>query len=100
VDLFPGFVVFGPGLGVATVAGSIAALGGVAEEHAGVASGTTTAAFQIGGALGGAIATTVVVERGLGAAFATSAVVAGLALAAALVPLRPRALRAPGPQRA
>ena len=49
---FPGLLVFGPGLGAGTVAASIAALSGVPERDAGVASGTNTGAFQIGGALG------------------------------------------------
>jgi MFS family permease len=57
-DLFPGLVIFGTGLGLASVAGPVAALSGVAE--AGVASGINTAAFQIGGALGVAVASTVV----------------------------------------
>ena len=53
--IFWGLLVFGPGLGAGTVAGSIAALAGVAEHDAGVASGVQTASFQIGGALGIAI---------------------------------------------
>ena len=78
-DLFPGLFVFGTGLGVATVAAAIAALGGVAEEEAGVASGTNTAAFQIGGALGAAIASTLVVAHatGSGAAGLTDGLRAG-----------------------
>ncbi len=46
-DLLPGLLVFGPGLGAGTVVGSIAALTGVDEADAGVASGTNTGAFQI-----------------------------------------------------
>jgi predicted MFS family arabinose efflux permease len=63
-DLFLGMLVFGPGLGAGTVAGSIAALTGVPEQDAGVASGTNTGSFQIGGALGSAIATTVAASHG------------------------------------
>ncbi|MFF4255251.1 hypothetical protein ACFY1L_28985 [Streptomyces sp. NPDC001663] len=39
-DLLPGLLLFGPGLGACAVAGSIAALTGVGEREAGVASGT------------------------------------------------------------
>ncbi len=58
-DILPGLLPFGLGLGAGTVAGSIAALTGVEERLAGVASGTNTAAFQIGGAVGAAVVTTV-----------------------------------------
>jgi EmrB/QacA subfamily drug resistance transporter len=58
-DLFPGLVLFGLGLGGSSVACSVAALGGVAERHSGLASGINSASFQIGGALGVAIVTTV-----------------------------------------
>lgn len=63
-DLLPGLLLFGPGLGAGTVVGSIAALAGIAEETAGLASGTNTAAFQIGGAIGAAIVTTVAATQG------------------------------------
>jgi EmrB/QacA subfamily drug resistance transporter len=97
-DLFPGLLVFGPGLGAGTVAASIAALSGVPERDAGVASGTNTAAFQIGGALGAAIATSVAATHAAGsptngfqAAFlaAALATVAGV-VAATLLRARPR----------
>ena len=52
VDMLPGLVIFGVGLGAGTVAGQIAALSGASERHSGVASGISTAAFQIGGAVG------------------------------------------------
>ncbi|HEX7428393.1 MAG TPA: MFS transporter, partial [Mycobacterium sp.] len=55
VDMLPGLVIFGVGLGAGTVAGQIAALSGVSERHSGVASGISTAAFQIGGAVGVAV---------------------------------------------
>ena len=67
-DLLPGLLVFGPGLGAGTVAASIAALTGVPERDAGVASGTNTGAFQIGGALGAAIATSVAAAQAAGSA--------------------------------
>jgi EmrB/QacA subfamily drug resistance transporter len=96
-DLFLGLLIFGPGLGAGTVAGAIAALSGVLEDDAGVASGTNTAAFQIGGALGTAVAVTVAaahttgsgliaLTEGYQAAFIACAIVAiiGLAVAVAL----------------
>src|SRR5215207_1551257 len=52
---FWGLVIFGAGLGTGSVAGSIASLGGVAEQDSGVASGVQNASFQIGGALGIAV---------------------------------------------
>ena len=79
-DLFPGLLVFGPGLGAGTVAASIAALSGVPERDAGVASGTSTGAFQIGGALGSAIATSVAAAHAAGSA--THGFTAGFAAAA------------------
>jgi predicted MFS family arabinose efflux permease len=84
-DLFPGLLVFGPGLEAATVAASIAALSGVPERDAGVASGTDTAAFQIGGALGAAIATSVAATHAAGSptnGFQAAFLAAALAAAA------------------
>jgi MFS family permease len=60
--LLPGLVAFGPGIGMATVAGSVAALSKVKEADAGLASGINSAMFQIGAALGVAIAATVAVS--------------------------------------
>lgn len=62
-DLFAGQLLFGLGLGSTSVAAASAALGGVAESESGVASGINTAAFQLGGAVGVAVATTVAVAR-------------------------------------
>jgi MFS family permease len=59
-DLFPGLILFGLGLGGTSVACSVAALSGVAERHSGLASGINSAAFQVGGALGVAVISTVV----------------------------------------
>ena len=47
--MFFGLLVFGPGVGLAFVTASIAALAGVAEKEAGLASGLSNTAFQIGG---------------------------------------------------
>jgi EmrB/QacA subfamily drug resistance transporter len=101
-DVFFGLVVFGPGLGAAYVAGSIASLTGVGEKDAGLASGLSNASFQIGGAVGVAILSTVAVAGAHGAnhlaaltagyqsAFAAAIVFAGLGLAVALLLLRGR----------
>ena len=72
-DIFPALLVFGPGLGLAFVASSIAALAGVADHESGLASGLNNTAFQLGAALGVAVATTVAVSNtdGSGALAAT-----------------------------
>lgn len=62
-DMLAGLLIFGPGLGAGGVAGAIAALSGVAERNAGVASGINTAAFQVGGALGIAVISSAAVWR-------------------------------------
>ncbi len=58
-DLVPGFLLVGVGLGFAFVPVSIAALQGVREHEAGVASGLINTSQQIGGALGIAILSTI-----------------------------------------
>ncbi|MGN9913980.1 MFS transporter [Phytohabitans sp. LJ34] len=62
-DLLAAMLVFGPGLGAAFVAAQIAALTGVHEQESGLASGLVDTAFNIGAALGIAIASTVAVSR-------------------------------------
>ena len=95
-DLLFALLLLGPGVGAAYVAGSIASLTGVAESDAGLASGLNNASFQIGGAVGVAILSTVAVSGGAGSlpalvdgyrsAFAVAIVVAVLgALAAGLL---------------
>jgi len=66
-DLFFALLILGPGIGAAYVAGSIASLTGVAEADAGLASGLNNASFQIGGAVGVAILSTVAVSGAHGA---------------------------------
>jgi EmrB/QacA subfamily drug resistance transporter len=66
-DLFFALLVLGPGIGAAYVAGSIASLTGVADSEAGLASGLNNASFQIGGAVGVAILSTVAVSEAHGA---------------------------------
>jgi EmrB/QacA subfamily drug resistance transporter len=94
-DLFFALMILGPGIGAAYVAGSIASLTGVAESEAGLASGLNNASFQIGGAVGVAILSSVAVSGAHGAdslaaltngyqsAFAAAIAVAMLGLAAA-----------------
>ncbi len=101
-DLLPGLLLFGPGLGACAVAGTAAALGGVAERDSGVASGLSTASFQIGGAFGVAVASSVAAScttahdaaSGHRAAFTACAVLAATAVCCAFLLLR----RPPLPQ--
>ena len=58
-DLFPAFLLGGIGLALAFVPMQIAALTGVSQSDAGVASGLINTSQQIGGAIGVAAATTV-----------------------------------------
>jgi predicted MFS family arabinose efflux permease len=60
-DIFLGLLIFGAGLGAAFVASQIAALGGAADEESGLAAGLVDSSFNIGGALGIAILSTVAV---------------------------------------
>jgi EmrB/QacA subfamily drug resistance transporter len=62
-DLFLGLLVFGPGLGAAYVAASIATVAGVDEADAGLASGLNNASFQVGGALGVAILSSIAIAQ-------------------------------------
>jgi EmrB/QacA subfamily drug resistance transporter len=106
-DLFFALLVLGPGIGAAYVAGSIASLTGVAETEAGLASGLNNAAFQIGGAVGVAVLSTVAVSgahgtdrvaaltNGYQSAFAAAIAVAALGAAAASLLLGRR--REPAP---
>ena len=108
-DIFFGLLVFGPGVGFAFVTATVAALGVVAEHESGLASGLNNTAFQIGAALGVAIATTVavtsskdylaahvganhlvVLNEGFRSAFLALAVLAGIGLALALLLLGSR----------
>jgi MFS family permease len=103
-DIFFGLLVFGPGVGLAFVTASIAALAGVPEHESGLASGLSNTAFQVGAALGVAIVTTVAVSRtddylaahtganplaalteGFQSAFLAVAILAGIGVALALL---------------
>jgi EmrB/QacA subfamily drug resistance transporter len=106
-DIFLGLLVFGPGLGAGYVAGSVASLAGVAEAEAGLAAGLNNTSFQIGGAVGVAILSTVAVSQadgtvrlvglteGFQSAFAAAIAFSALGLLAALVLLGVKGQRAP-----
>jgi EmrB/QacA subfamily drug resistance transporter len=106
-DIFFGLLLFGPGLGASYVAGSIGSLAGVAESDAGLASGLNNSSFQIGGAIGVAILSTVAVSEAKGSnpvdaltngfqsAFATAIIFAVIGLIAAVAVLGKLRLPAP-----
>jgi MFS family permease len=62
-DLLPGFLLVGVGLGFSFVPVSIAALAGIGDREAGLASGLINTTQQIGGALGLAVLATVSTTR-------------------------------------
>src|SRR5207302_1417615 len=62
-DLLPGYLMVGVGIAFAFVPVSIAALAGVAEREAGLASGLINTSQQIGGAVGTALASTIFVSH-------------------------------------
>jgi MFS family permease len=107
-DVFLGLLLFGPGIGLAFVTATVAALAGVTEDESGLASGLSNTAFQIGAAIGTAIVATVAVARtedylaanadasplvalteGFQSGFLTTAVLAGIGVALALLLLGP-----------
>jgi predicted MFS family arabinose efflux permease len=111
-DIFFGLLIFGPGLGAGYVAASIVSLAGVADADAGLASGLNNSAFQIGGAVGVAILSSVAVSQaggsgaaaaltdGYGAAFTTAIAFAALGLLVAISLLGDRRARAHEPEAA
>ena len=62
-DLLPGFLLIAVGLGFSFVSISIAALAGVRDSEAGLASGLINTSQQVGGALGVAVLATVATSR-------------------------------------
>jgi EmrB/QacA subfamily drug resistance transporter len=112
-DILFGLLLSGLGIGLSFVTATVAALAGIAEHEAGLASGLSNTALQIGTALGVAIATTVavsgsddyrtahpnasplvVLDHGYQAAFLALVVLAGIGMALALLLLgRPRTSR-------
>jgi EmrB/QacA subfamily drug resistance transporter len=106
-DLAPGFVLAGVGLGFAFIPVTIAALMGISDDQAGLASGLINTSQQIGGAVGVALLATVFTSRtseqihagvaadvaytdGLSRAFLVGALMTVLALVAAVVLIRGR----------
>jgi EmrB/QacA subfamily drug resistance transporter len=108
VQVVPAMLVFGAGLGATFVACQIAALTGVRQDESGLAAGLIDTSFNLGNAIGIAIATSIAVVTvqaaqladpgihpavaltdGLRAAFGMTVVASALALAAAIV-LLPR----------
>jgi EmrB/QacA subfamily drug resistance transporter len=109
-DVFLGILIFGAGIGPVFATATIAGLAGVEEREAGLASGLSNTAFQLGGALGVAIASTVAVSssesflaandgasplvvltEGFQSAFVACVVMAGIGVGLALLLLgRPR----------
>jgi EmrB/QacA subfamily drug resistance transporter len=77
-DLLPAFVIYGAAIPFIGVPNQISAVGSVPHELAGAASGAVTAAFQVGGALGLAVVTTLANTR------VTDALAAGASQADAL----------------
>jgi EmrB/QacA subfamily drug resistance transporter len=77
-DLLPAFVVYGAAIPFIGVPNQISAVASVPHELAGAASGAVTAAFQVGGALGLAVVTTLANAR------VTDALAAGASQADAL----------------
>jgi EmrB/QacA subfamily drug resistance transporter len=62
-DLLPGFLIIALGMALCFVPISIAALAGVKEAEAGIASGLINTSQQIGGAVGIAILSTIAISR-------------------------------------
>jgi MFS family permease len=104
-DLAPGFILAGAGLGFAFIPVTIAALQGISDDEAGLASGLINTSQQIGGAVGVALLATVFTSRaadraaagvahdvaytdGLSRAFLVGAVMTVLGLLATLVLIR------------
>jgi hypothetical protein len=104
-DLLPGFLLVAVGIGFTFVPISIAALAGVRDSEAGLASGLINTSQQIGGALGIAALSTIATSRtadavaagsgrsdalvhGFTGAFVAGAIVAGLGIAATLALIR------------
>ncbi len=104
-DLLPGFLLIAVGIGFSFVPISIAALAGVQDAEAGLASGLINTSQQIGGALGIAALSTIATSQtegalasgsdlpaalvdGFTAAFVAGVVIAGLGVVAALTLIR------------
>jgi EmrB/QacA subfamily drug resistance transporter len=98
-DLLPGLVVLGFGMGLGFPATSITAMISIREEIAGLASGITSTAHEVGGALGVAIFSAIAAGSGTIAAGNHTAFTAAAVGGAALVVLAATAVPSvrPGP---
>jgi EmrB/QacA subfamily drug resistance transporter len=101
-DLLPGLVVLGFGMGLGFPATSITAMSSVREDIAGLASGITSTAHELGGALGVAVLAAIAgggstIAAGNRAAF-TAAALGGAALVALASSAVPSVRPAPGTQ--
>jgi len=108
-DLLPGYLLVGFGLALSFIPVSIAALAGVQQQEAGLASGLINTSQQIGGAIGVAVASTIAATHtrsfhrgpfdptaltaGYRWGFWLLAGIAALAVAATLAFVRPQELR-------
>ncbi|TDD33323.1 MFS transporter [Actinomadura sp. KC06] len=106
-DVLPGSLISAVGMSLVFIPATMAALGGVAPEQGGLASGIVNTTYQVGSAIGLAAMTAIATSRGadeLGdlssltdgfqAAFIGAAVVALAGAGLALVTLRTRAVQA------
>ena len=110
-DLLPGFLIIAVGMAFSFVSISIAALAGIPENEAGIASGLINTSQQIGGALGIAVLSAVAIANtndaaragdapaaaltsGFQAAFWVGAAVAAVGLVVSLVLIRKEELAA------
>lgn len=78
LDVLPGTIVMGLGFGLAMPQVIALAMGALAPEFAGIGSGLTTTAQQVGGFLGTLIAAGLVTTVGYYAAYASAAVALAL----------------------
>ncbi|WP_433238960.1 MFS transporter [Actinomadura nitritigenes] len=105
-DVLPGSLVSAVGMSLVFIPATMAAIGGVAPEQGGLASGIVNTTYQVGSAIGLAVMTAIATSRGAGkpgdlpaltdgfqAAFVGAAVVALAGAGLALVTLRARSAR-------
>jgi EmrB/QacA subfamily drug resistance transporter len=102
-DVLPGSLISAVGMSLVFIPATMAAIGGVAPEQGGLASGIVNTTYQVGSAIGLAVMTAIATSRGAGelgdlssltngfqAAFLGAAVVALAGAGLALVTLRAR----------
>ncbi|MBO2463093.1 MFS transporter [Actinomadura violacea] len=105
-DVLPGSLISAVGMSLVFIPATMAAIGGVAPEQGGLASGIVNTTYQVGSAIGLAVMTAIATSQGAGrlgdlpgltdgfrAAFIGAAVVALAGAGLALVTLRARSAR-------